>query len=1017
MIFLVLTFPFFTSLSAQPVSAVTNHVLDTEVVGEDGIDGFVRVEDVLVFTTYLTEPIDDPSLLKVVVGSKSMPFQSCSGTSCTLQFPKPRGTGSYSYRVELYDESNQLVSSSPFPEKFVVDNKPPLIDSFSLDKNLLSGSQILKIDYQLKDYAFGTVDGAGLNRVELRAGGLGGDLLAEQVWDPALNKDSVDGQFSLSGDDISSEDREEVVLYLIVYDNFNQVSHQTEAVTIDSIGPSIDEESFQLLVSGQESEFIRQDSPASLNVEVSADAQLVEGIIIQDDNVIKTGPAVCRTVGTLKSCSWDFRVVLPSDEHRIDIDIEVNASDELGNFNLAEESFDLEIDQQGPEIKKIETPFRLKDDKYGAGQVTTYVVEVDDKGAGFNASDIVLDFSALNPSLGEKAADSCDRNDCFFYNITATEEGEQILRVSPQTQDSIGNPVDTANSVMEQVIVLDLTPPQVESVSLNSRRSDTPQLIKTGDKVEIFANVTEPSELSAVANLSVIITGRGAEDRGSCKRVKVGGEETDMWECEWTTKAIDKSGFISDYVYLTFVDAVGNEEVWPQEIVVLGLRDEPDPNYWTSTYTCSPRLVDRQVAELIEQKVYCAVQLHPTTSAFNLTPISVEIDGCEGDDARYLDDEEVVNGLGSRNPFLYFVLDEREIDVTSYENISCPLLITTQVGNEILVNQEIEKINLSIQFYNYPLGEYSDKVADEIDSVKDVWVDGWGKWIGTLNKILKIANSICRTMNLFRMMGELFESLDLPLRKSEVAAMGTPAEPPIEAARLAAETSAESQLTARKGLEQSLSKFCDFINCKYDPSQKDGWTEQTGWLEKTGGLLGGAGGMDLNKMFGSDWVKDFSGKNPEEYMNAHDNIIVAMLQLCIPGIIFNLEKYRQIQCVYAYCLQEASVKHGVPISACEAQKSYASCKYILGAIFRAIPIVAFFDYYINYFREILSDPMRLVGFTLSYTCYPEISAGNPESWSLCRITEVLNSAFLVFKEVSSIITDWKTEGDFCKKID
>ena len=129
--------------------------------------------------------------------------------------------------------------------------------------------------------------------------------------------------------------------------------------------------------------------------------------------------------------------------------------------------------------------------------------------------------------------------------------------------------------------------------------------------------------------------------------------------------------------------------------------------------------------------------------------------------------------------------------------------------------------------------------------------------------------------------------------------------------------------------------FCKFVRCRHAPVPAEDrtsgdWSNWAGWL-------GGGGGITpylRENNVGSWGIEEYTGKKPEEYMNVKDSLVWSVLSFCIPGIVYNLDKYRQILCMYAHCL-ETNAEHGETLmSECEDMRSYQECKYLFGGSLR-----------------------------------------------------------------------------------
>jgi len=81
-------------------------------------------------------------------------------------------------------------------------------------------------------------------------------------------------------------------------------------------------------------------------------------------------------------------------------------------------------------------------------------------------------------------------------------------------------------------------------------------------------------------------------------------------------------------------------------------------------------------------------------------------------------------------------------------------------------------------------------------------------------------------------------------------------------------------------------------------------------------------------------------------MDPYKSIHAARACLCIPGIIYNLKKDKQIKCMYRNCLQERA-EAGLPTDFCDKVYRERQCLYVDGAQWKAIGSNAVFDFFQN----------------------------------------------------------------------
>jgi hypothetical protein len=265
-----------------------------------------------------------------------------------------------------------------------------------------------------------------------------------------------------------------------------------------------------------------------------------------------------------------------------------------------------------------------------------------------------------------------------------------------------------------------------------------------------------------------------------------------------------------------------------------------------------------------------------------------------------------------------------------------------------------------LEFYDLPLGELYDNIDDDVSDVEDSIEGVWGA-IGDLQKYLGYAEAICKILNgVMTLVATLTSILAvLGIASSVIRIIPIVGPPAADAIDASSKSLCHPDDTIHQiynnELLQLLKKFCDFIMC------------QTGLFDMLGIDVG-----DWASWNGvsSDVTASTSSQmqDPNSYLNVKDSLVYSIIvpPLCIPGIIYNLDKWRQIQCRYGTCLLEDVRQNGLPVSTCKDQKHYMECRFVLGEIYNLIPFAGLVNYYLTMFQEALSDPLTLVTMGIAY---------------------------------------------------
>jgi len=124
----------------------------------------------------------------------------------------------------------------------------------------------------------------------------------------------------------------------------------------------------------------------------------------------------------------------------------------------------------------------------------------------------------------------------------------------------------------------------------------------------------------------------------------------------------------------------------------------------------------------------------------------------------------------------------------------------------------------------------------------------------------------------------------------------------------------------------------------------------------------GEGRIDLNPLKGI-------GETLESHMNPRDNWLVALNCLCIPGIIHNAHKYRQLQCIHARCISD-SAKAGFSTAPCDIEHKVKECVFWYGAVFEFIPGWLLAERIAQVSRDLIKElPGRLIVAARDQLCW------------------------------------------------
>ena len=1025
MIILVITIPMYSSI------VMGASVQITSIKGQDGFDGFRKKVDTTAMEVDVTLEGDDKltgNQLRTKingVGPFTL-FGDCDGSSGTFKCTSDRVNvlqgGKHTYEVILFDDDSNEVGVKDIAS-IIVDDIKPALSVFSVDPEV-STTPTVTVNFKIEDLAYSgnVIDCIGIKKLEILENDLAGDVLKEvdlttndcTVEDAvSLTASGPDGNFKICGRS---------------FDRFDQSSGtlQCKTFSVDQSDPQV--ESFSLKdLDGENIEFAAGNVIGAVLTVNLTDNNFDTTSILADltdvNGLPDTPKSSCQSIGADKlKCIWNFQLFVFETKSPV---VTVKAKDHAGNeleqaINLPTITKDL----VGPKVSSFASSIGSFEDTVLFGRNFNITAEIDDA-VGVAKGNMFADFSGLGLSSQTKA-DICTKDQCTWEikNANPTDGVTVTIRSSQLSEDDLGNRLSEVTSFEGLV---DNKAPVIENVDVDVTQSqlDLPEgFAIRGDKVIVKANITEKTSVSG--QLISNIFGDVGPLEGTCERK----EDTNEHQCTWESPPIESSGPFLANLFFSFKDFSGNTEGITKSLFISQVDDDEEPNYYSNEVFCSPSFIDRQISEKISVREHCHIVLSPI--GVEAVPIITELEGCQGDGVDFILDAQLSNNFrGSKHPLLSIDVDTVNFDDTNVLNLTCDLSIHSEIaGDSVNINPEIEQVEIRVPISSFPLGEFSEEMRNEIEDAIDATEGPLWNTIGILKKIFDYGRKICFLFSAFANLKNLYHEIQAIWDVKSSLSSATPLGAGVEAGRKVQAYSTEAFTVGSTGIMNTARKFCLFLNCQLGP-QAPGASEanpgkKKGFLKSGGGFLnffGGGGGFGAQpRKWGNipflspQWLEDWTGRPIESYLNGRDSAIIALLTLCIPGIVNAIDKARQINCMYALCL-ESSIDSNIPASVCDDQKDYMYCKWVVGEIFAAIPFTAFFNYYIEMIKNVLSDPLAAAGVFIGYICAPAIN-GPPFAYNACAIPRALSLLGQAIQDVTTILdfNFWKIQTDYCDQV-
>ncbi|MFC1755219.1 hypothetical protein ACFL96_17815, partial [Thermoproteota archaeon] len=372
-------------------------------------------------------------------------------------------------------------------------------------------------------------------------------------------------------------------------------------------------------------------------------------------------------------------------------------------------------------------------------------------------------------------------------------------------------------------------------------------------------------------------------------------------------------------------------------------------------------------------------------------------------------------------------------------NISCQMgvIAIVRIGaDEAITAMEVKNFTIEIPVYGNPLGQNLENIKDIIDDIQDDVEHGAWKWMTTLRKIFEYMQAICKLFgvifNVFNTFVEIKTAISGARNAGEKSGIGASYTAPLRQ---------EEDLVSRPGVvaDEALDKgllseiyavLCGLlVECRMtqggcDGGQEscgeDGWCKfRCGWYAYNQLWMGWMNDIMLTD-FG--WKHAEGGTKGIGLFNNADfdpkrSLYSSIFTGCLPGIIMNIEKQRQMMCQKLICYK-VEVAQGTPTFVCDETYARNTCIHWVGQIFMAIPIFQYIEGLSNAIQEIIAQPWVLIGMApeiiLSVVCLqPEEVPGVCMANKVIRWTMDIANSILT---VVDVFQNWKYLGiDWCEQ--
>lgn len=556
-------------------------------------------------------------------------------------------------------------------------------------------------------------------------------------------------------------------------------------------------------------------------------------------------------------------------------------------------------------------------------------------------------------------------------------------------------------------------------------------------------------------------------NQDSCQKVE------EKWECEVVTDPIKSGPESSVDLNIRIRDTAGNDaSSWPEtarnaqrfngrsndeaEYVfdLLGLTEEENPDYWeVDKVKTLIDFVDLDTTFLAPARIPLEIGLQ--TSQDNVKAITVKVQGCEIVEETNTTSSvsesgrtEPVIGLateggatssqessaaatpvisrtllygqvsseGESSPQPKMVIEFEPFDARegfkerlkeSAENtvnipVHCTLQIFSKVGNNALRNAEIQEVNFDIPFGFSELGAMDENLQGKIDDIKDITLFKVASVTRYLNEIIKWANWLINIIRIADSVYVIFTIFNTKMEAVRNTALGSPI------AIGACSSANAAQYTIIKGVEWIQIPVA-ILSCNPKALDSKG---------NPNTLLGNYGNYQQAVL---NVYNAWSGRGllGLQANSLYENIWTSVIGACVPGILYNLEKYRQVKCREIVCYQK-EVPAGIATpDSCAKLGEYLSCRYWKGSLVAtAIPLIGAWDAILEFLKGWISSPLGIVRAVLQLPCAVACASSNTLS-GYCSFAAVTVKFLDILDALAGLYYSRPTltQDPYCSQVD
>jgi len=722
-------------------------------------------------------------------------------------------------------------------------------------------------------------------------------------------------------------------------------------IVVDSEPPHV--QNVVLYSNGKPLDYVREGVTYGVvpKVNITENGALVASKVIANFSSINPGyiklrPKKCSEVEeNLYECEWTQLNFKLNEEK--ELPVVINVTDEAGNSIKQDFSFNVQLDSKGPSVNEITTLYGMYEGVNYLGEVSTIVLDISDSQSGISPENVFIDASDVK--AGSKInPDYCEEQLCYFENFRTglPHGGSGEIKVHPDSRDAAGNKLDRYAG---EGFNVDKKAPEFYNVSFKSKEGMNE--LKGGDTLVVTVFVKDDTQVYISGNFSNVARGEVREN--ACDF----DSGASMWKC--VLDVPDLIGGANAQVKYKIRDFTNNSIEKTANVLVNIPYMGPNPDFWelTGVEVSKPGL-DVEVAAMIEQNVFVTFFFEAKVSD-NLKLAEMKVISCSGADFENFN-VMLPDVLGnSVSVPVVMKVAKGELDPKTIQ-ASCNLELYTKRGKQLTANAEKEEIEFEIPVFEGISGMSSSDMTEKIKNQIE-WINSATAVADFVKDFFDISHNLCTWLDRFSKGTAVFNEVGEVL-KDVLSTFGLGGVAQTLDASVIATTLGEDTTVNLMG------RFCGFMACEGKGVVDDLKLENINLY-------------DLPAKYG---LYDFGNPSPG------DSLLYDILTGCVPGVVYGLYEYLEIECARLDCYGTALEK-GSSMEYCEQLTGFAYCHNIVGDVLSAAPTINAWKEIGSAAQDFFGNPISFLGGIVSFVCGSDAFNPSPTTTlgSFCRVSNLV----------------------------